>query len=120
MSGATPPAPRAPKASAVRSWDFTWLKTEVDGCRGNCAQTAVRIPCSPARIAICSEPEPTQWPNACRSSRPVTSRTFLTAVGQSVARDVVDRELGPRRGQVDARPVVEQPDVVAACRQGTR
>ena len=50
---------------------------------GNCAQTAVRTPCSPARIAICSEPDPTQWPNACRSSRPVTSRTFSTAAGQS-------------------------------------
>ena len=59
------------------------LNTELAGCSGNCAQTAVRIPCSPARIAIWSETEPTQWPNACRSSRPVSSKTFLTAVGQS-------------------------------------
>ena len=35
-------------------------------------------------------------------------------------RDVVDRELGPRRRQVDAGPVVEQPDVIAALGQELR
>ena len=37
-----------------------------------------------------------------------------------LARDVVDRELSARRGQVDARPVVEQPDVVAGPGQELR
>ena len=82
---------------------------------GNCAQTAVRIPCSPARIAICSEPEPTQWPNACRSSRPGHLEDLADRGRPVHPGDVVDRELGPRRRQVDAGPVVEQPDVVAAA-----
>ena len=64
--------------------DFTRLNTDVDGCIGNCAQTAVLIPRSPPRIAICSEPDPTQWPNAWTSSRPVSSRTLATAAGQSM------------------------------------
>ena len=64
VSGATPPIPRLPSTSAVWIWDFTMLNTELAGWRGNCAQTAVRTPCNPLRIAICSETEPTQWPNA--------------------------------------------------------
>ena len=42
------------------SRDFTWLKTDVVGCMGNCAQTAARIPGSPFSMVISSEPEPTQ------------------------------------------------------------
>jgi hypothetical protein len=70
--------------SAVWTRDFSWLKTEVVGCSGNWAQTAARTPWSPARSAISSEPEPTQWPNTWRLSRPVSPSTFATAAGQSV------------------------------------
>jgi hypothetical protein len=83
LVGARTFKPNSSMTFPTRSSDFTQLNTEVAGCMGNCAQTAERIPVIPLRIAICSDTEPTQWPNAWTSFWPVSLMTFLTASGQS-------------------------------------
>ena len=106
---------------AVCSRDFTRLKTDVDGCMRELRADRGADPLQPGQDRHLQRARA----HAVAEGLQVIAAGHLedlglTATGQSDAGDVVDRELGPGRRQVDAGPVVEQPDVVAATRPGTR